>query len=151
MSYLKFKTIANTNPRGKPKVYYCAHKDDYNKYFESVCNDLFKLYDCSIWYLDNLDIDFNEYEDDLKSMNLFVMPITTKLLTTENKVISKEFAFAIKNNIPVLPLMKEKNLDEQFNKVCGDLQYLDKFKKDDTGLTYQQKLKKFLSSILGNT
>lgn len=150
MSYLKFKTIANTNPRGKPKVYYCAHKDDYNKYFESVCNDLFKLYDCSIWYLDNLDIDFNEYEDDLKSMNLFVMPITTKLLTTENKVISKEFAFAIKNNIPVLPLMKEKNLDEQFNKVCGDLQYLDKFKKDDTGLTYQQKLKKFLSSIFIN-
>ena len=150
MSYLKFKTIANTNPRGKPKVYYCAHKDDYNEYFESVCNDLFKQYDCSIWYLDNLDIDFNEYEDDLKSMNLFVMPITTKLLTTENKVISKEFAFAIKNNIPVLPLMKEMNLDEQFNKVCGDLQYLDKFKKDDTGLTYQQKLKKFLSSIFIN-
>ena len=67
MSYLKFKTIANTNPRGKPKVYYCAHKDDYNEYFESVCNDLFKQYDCSIWYLGNLDIDFNEYEDDLKS------------------------------------------------------------------------------------
>lgn len=150
MSHLKFKTIANTNPKGKPKVFFCAHEDDYAKFFEYVCNDLFKQYDCSIWYLDDINTEFENYVDDLKSMHLFVMPITTKLLTTENRAISKEFAFAIKNNIPILPLMKEKGLDEQFNKICGDLQYLDKFKKDDTGLTYEEKLKKFLSSVFIN-
>ena len=147
MECLKYQTIGNINPKGKAKIYFCAIQSDFNEYFESIVNEIFALYDCCVWYLDDFDLDISEYEDDLKSMHLFVIPITTKFLTTDNHAL-KEFKFAISNNIPVLPIMKERNLEETFNSICGDIQFLDPKQQNDSGLTYNEKLKKFLSSVI---
>ena len=153
MASLNFKTKLNSHPQGKPKVYFSCHEDDFI-YFDDICKDIFEYSDCAIWYFNNelkfTDSEFNEeeYFDSLKKMQLFVMPITTKLLTTKNRAIDIEFKFALDNHIPVLPLMKETGLEELFNKVCGDLQFLDKRKKDNTGIKYQDKLKNHLSSVL---
>lgn len=144
MPSLKFKTRLDSHPQGKPKVYYSSHEDNFN-YFDEIVKDIFEYTDCSIWYFDSEDED---YFDSLKQMQLFVMPVTTKLLTTKNRAIDVEFKFAIENHIPVLPLMKEKGLEELFNKVCGEIQFLDKRKKDNTGISYKDKLQKHLSSVL---
>ena len=76
MDYLKYKTIANTSPQGKSKVYFCCHEDDFDTYFESVCNEIFTCNDCSIWYCQNNEVDIAEYEDILKHMQLFIMPVS---------------------------------------------------------------------------
>jgi hypothetical protein len=78
------------------------------------------------------------------------MPVTTKLLTTENAALDAEFRFAIERHIPVLPLMQEGGLDELFSQKCGDLQYLDKAKsaRDLTEIPYEEKLKNYLESVL---
>jgi tetratricopeptide (TPR) repeat protein len=81
-------------------------------------------------------------------MNLFVMPVTTRLLTTPNRARDVEFPYAIEHHIPVLPLMQETGLEELFNRVCGDLQFLSKLDKDPTAIPYEEKLTNYLKGVL---
>lgn len=81
-------------------------------------------------------------------MQLFVMPVTTRLLTTPNRALEVEFSFAMEHHIPGLPLMQEGGLEDLFNKKCGDLQFLDKTARDSTAISYEEKLEKYLASVL---
>ncbi len=81
-------------------------------------------------------------------MQLFVMPVTTRLLCSDNAARCEEFPFAMEKHIPVLPLMQESNLEGLFNQKCGDLQFLDKNNTDATAASYDEKLEKYLSSVL---
>ena len=49
-------------------MYFCCHEDDFDTYFESVCNEIFTCNDCSIWYCQNNEVDIAEYEDILKHL-----------------------------------------------------------------------------------
>jgi len=126
MAILKYKTRGNSTPQGKPRVYFCCHPEDFNRCFESISNEILAKQNCAVWYTDEVIVHDEDFFVDLKQMQLFVMPVTTNLLCTENQAIDIEFKFAIENHIPVLPLMQESGLEELFNKRCGDLQFLDK-------------------------
>ena len=80
--------------------------------------------------------DVEDYELRLREMQLFVVPVTTKLLTKANRAMDVEVPFAFENHIPVLPLMQESGLDDVFIKEFGDLQYLDKYNTDPTAIPY---------------
>lgn len=144
---MKFKPD-NLNPQGRPKVYFCCHTNDFDNYFEVVTNEILEKQKCTIWYAENEDEINDEYLSKLKEMQLFVMPVTTNLLCTENMALDVEFRFAIENHIPVLPLMQEQGLETLFNQKCGDLQFLDKQNTDITAISYDEKLEKYLSSVL---
>lgn len=148
MANLKHKTRGNSSPQGKPRVYFCCHPDDFGAYFESISDDILAKQNCTIWYTDEAITRGEDFFADLKQMQLFVMPVTTNLLCTENEALGKEFNFAIENHIPILPLIQEKGLEELFNKKCGDLQFLDKNNTDITAISYDEKLKKYLESVL---
>ena len=148
MANLKYKTRGNSNPQGKPKVYFCCHPEDFNKYFETIYKEILAKQNCAVWYTDEVVAYDDDFFLDLKQMQLFVMPITTNLLCTENEAIDIEFRFAIENHIPVLPLMQENGLEELFNKKCGDLQFLDKNNADVTAISYDDKLQKYLETVL---
>ena len=146
---LTYKTRGESSPQGKPRVYFCCHPKDFGRFFESISNDILKEQNCAVWYAKEVDTPRDEeFLDDLKQMQLFVMPVTTELLYTKNHAIDIEFPFAIEHHIPVLPLMQEGGLEEIFNQKCGDLQFLDKTKYDPTALPYEEKFKNYLSSIL---
>lgn len=146
---LGYRTRGMSNPQGKAKVYFCCHSDDFDKFFESISDEIIEKQNCSIWYPKNRNIERNEeFLENLGQMQLFVMPVTTALLFTENPALDIEFKFAIENNIPVLPLMQESGLEERFNQKCGNLQFLDKNNQDSTALSYDEKLEKYLSSVL---
>ena len=148
MAGLKYKTRGNSSPQGKPRVYFCCLPEEFNKYFESISDEILVKQNCAIWYNDETIVRDKDFFADLKQMQLFVMPVTTNLLCTENEVLDTEFKFAIENHIPVLPLMQENGLEELFNKKCGDLQFLDKNNADVTAISYDEKLKKYLESVL---
>ena len=150
MFTLSVKTRGNSNPQGKQRVYFCCQEDDFEKYFESVSNEILEKQNCAVYYLEpsEKNVDLEELFSHLSQMQLFVMPVTTKLLTTKNRAIDSEFPFAIEKHIPVLPLMQEGGLEDVFNKKCGDLQFLDKTSRDETAISYEEKLDKFLSSVL---
>jgi hypothetical protein len=145
---LQYKTRGKSDPSGKPRVYFCCHPEDFSLYFEKLSEEVLSLQNCAIWYRDTDEVRTEEeLSFDLSQMQLFIMPITAKLLNTENRGI-REFRFAMQEHIPVLPLMQETNLAEQFNQVCGDLEYLDESVRDITAIGYQEKLKKYLEAVL---
>ncbi|MBO5914966.1 MAG: toll/interleukin-1 receptor domain-containing protein [Clostridia bacterium] len=134
-----------------PKVYFSCHKDDFDPYFKEISTEITKGRNCAVFY----DADYEGVRDekfyfDLSQMNLFVMPITTRLLTKHNRALGEELAFAIEHKIPVLPLMQESGLEELYKDKFGDLQFLDKNSHELGAISYEEKLDKYLSSILLN-
>ncbi len=148
MLNIGYKTKSNDNPKGKSRVWFCAHKNDY-KYLSDVLHDVFEYTNAAVYYdLNPNDDTLADDLSELSEMNLFIMPVTSNLLYTSNRAIDKELIFALQNKIPVLPIVYEKGLDKQFYVKCGNLQYLDKINDDETAISYAEKFKKFVSKII---
>ena len=152
MDKLKVRTKGNAMPQGKPKVFFTCHPKDSDRSFDSICEDIFKVSDCAVYYAENMEDPFSqeEYDVDLDRMNLFVIPVSLDLLTTENRAMTFDFAFARSVHIPVLPIMIDKGLDQLYSAKdkFGALQYLDPGQDKDTGISYEEKLKNYLRSVL---
>lgn len=150
MTELKYNTREYSTPQGKPKVYFTAHTDDYCLFFEEVCKDILERQDCAIFYLDAKSNykDVEDYELQLSEMQLFVVPITSKLLTTPNRALDVDIQFALSNHIPILPLMQEEKLELLFNEKFGNLQFLNKNSNDTTAITFSKKLTEYLNSVI---
>lgn len=148
-NHIQFKTRGDSTNQGKPRVYFCCHPDDFDMYFEPVRNEILDKQNCAVYFYDNASsIPEQERETDLLSMQLFVIPVTTNLLTKPSIAMDKDFPLALKNKIPVLPLIQERGLEGLFARKFGDMQYLDKTQRDTTAISYEEKLEKHLSDIL---
>ncbi len=147
---VEFKNKVNIDK--KPRVYFTCHPDDFEKHFRTICNDIFKTHDCAIYYTEDMTeiITEDDKKVDLGRNNLFVIPITYKLLTTKNRALDEDIPYAIKEHIPVLPIMMESGLDELYSKPdkFGELQFLNPYSTDLTEISYEEKLKKYLESVL---
>ncbi|MBO5768023.1 MAG: tetratricopeptide repeat protein, partial [Clostridia bacterium] len=118
---------------------------------KAISDEITKGRNCAVFYDADYDGDRGEkFYFDLSQMNLFVMPITTRLLTKPNRALGEELAIAIAKKIPVLPLMQESGLEELYKEKFGDLQFLDKNSHELGAISYEEKLDKYLSSILLN-
>lgn len=137
------------SPSGKPKVYFTCHPEDFH-YFDEIRESILKTHDCAIYYTEDMTEPLPElYRDtDLGGMNLFVVPVTFRLLTKPNRAMDSDLAFAMKNSRPILPLMMESKIDEFYQKRFGNRQYLSPYSHDLTEIGYEEKLKKYLSSVL---
>ncbi len=146
---LKYKTRGMVLPDKKPNVFFCCHPEEQEIYLSEIAEDILKYQNCVLWYTDESG-EYNEEDHliELSEMQLFVMPITRKLLTTKNRAYELEYQFAISNCIPVLPLMQEEGLESLFNERCCDIQFLDKHNRDDTAINFEDKLKKYLEAVL---
>lgn len=147
---LTIKTRGGKSPQGLPRVWYTGHPADLPAYAEEIAADLFETQDCAIYSDAEPDAAYDREEllEQLSQMQLFVIPVTSRFLFQPNRGRELEFAFATERHIPVLPLLQEQGLESAFNKICGDLQMLNKGDSDPTALPYAQKLEKFLSSVL---
>ncbi|MCD7882666.1 MAG: tetratricopeptide repeat protein [Lachnospiraceae bacterium] len=152
MGKLDYITRGNSDPQGKERLFFACHPDDFKTYLGTICKEIFATQDCSIWYDAEPEVPWEpeEMEARLGRMQLFVIPITSRFLYQENAARETLFPFAVAHHIPVLPLMQESGLEEDFNQICGDIQFLDKNRamRDRTELPYEQKLERFLSSVL---
>lgn len=150
IDYMKIRTRNNSDPHGKLKVYFTCHPHDFDTYFDMICNDIFKTQDCAIYYTEDMNKPIPEvYKDtDLGSMNLFVVPITWKLLYEPNRAMESDLAFAMEHNYPILPLMMESGIEEFYTQKFGKKQYLNPYSHDITEISYEVKLKKYLATVL---
>ena len=154
MSNLLFKTRGMVTPKGKPRVYFTCCQDAFDVTFKKVSDDILKVTDCAIYYTENMNEQFSTEELDVTigQMNLFVIPVTRNLLEKPNRAMDNDFVYAVKNGIPVLPIMFEAGLDGIYSRTdkFGELQYINPFSSDLTEIGYEEKLKKFLDSVLIN-
>lgn len=144
-----YRTRANSSPQSKQKVFFTCEPADFDAFFEKISVSILKCVDCAIWYKD--DDDYEDIETDLGGMNAFIIPVTTKLLTTRNRTISVDLPFALNHHIPVLPLLMEKDLDDVYQKVFGDLHYLDLHGNEKTEQGFHDKCRSYIQTILLNT
>ena len=149
MGRLSFKTRGMANPKGKQNIYFFCHPAEFEKYFELIAQEILSKFDCAIWY-DSMQEAYEKEEllEELQEMQLFVVPITRRFLYEKNRGLDIEFTFAKEKNIPILPILFDHNIMEDFNLKCGELQFLDYNETDHTVESFEVKLEKFLSSVL---
>lgn len=145
---MQYITRGNSDPRGKQRVYFAAHPDELSALLPSIGAEILTSQNCAVWYDDLVRTIDARREQELREMQLFVIPVTLRLLTTDNAVLSAEYPFALAQHIPVLPLMQENGLEELFKNRMGSLQYLNKNHHDPSEAPYEEKLKKYLDAVL---
>ncbi len=152
MIKLNSKTGNDTAAPGIQKIYFGCHPDDFDLYFDPVCADIFKYVDCTFLYKEDPAAKWEpgEMEEDLKSMQLFVIPVTWKFLEQENEARCTELPFALEHHIPVLPLLEEHGLEMEFQKVCGPIQCIDRLaeNEDSDAVPYDQKIGRFFAEVM---
>lgn len=149
MSQLQYEARKNASVYKIPKVYFCCHPMDFDAYYKTISGELLAKQNCSVWHHGNKPAVYDEeFFADLGQMQLFVIPVTRRFLEPGSLALEKEFRFAMEHHIPVLPLMQERGLEAEFNRLCGNIQFLDKYNTDSTCIEYTDKLEKFLASVL---
>lgn len=152
MAIIKVESKNQSGIDQKPRVYFTCHPEDFDRYFRQICDDIFATHDCGIYYTEDMAalIDEADLETDLGRNNLFVVPVTLKLLTTPNRTMAVDLPYALQEHIPVLPIMMEAELDELYagSDLFGELQYLNPCSNDGTEISYRKKLKKYLEAVL---
>ena len=146
-----FRVRGHGSPQGKARVYFTCHPGDAASCFEKTVTDLLRMINCAVWYREEHSMYFRdeeELEDLLGQMQLFVIPVTTRLLTAPSAAMDQEYPYALRHHIPVLPLMMEEGIDDLFRRRFGDIQYLAPNRKDPTAISYQDKLSRYLKSTL---
>ena len=150
MAKFSYKTRNDVEPTKLQKIWLCAHPDDVDSFLENDANIIHSLVNCAIWYdkTTNENIEHEELLENLNDMKLFVVPVTYKFLSEENRALSIELPYAVKNNIPILPLIKDTALTNLFNEKCGFIQYLSLESEDELTNSYNEKLKKYILTTL---
>lgn len=146
---LLLKTRGDSDPHGKQRVFFACHPDDFCRYFKDIADDIFATQNCVIYYVNpEWNYDENDLYSRIDQMQVVVVPVTEKLLKKKNHAMNAEIPYALKQHIPVLPLMQEYLSDEIFRAKFGDLQYLFKYRDDPTAISFATKLENFLMSVL---
>ena len=150
MTELLVRTKGNISPEGRSRVCFTCHPADLARTFDRICHDIFLTHDPAVYYRENMaePLEEENRETDLARMNLFVVPVTFRLLTEPCPAMDEDIAFALKQNIPILPVLWETGLEELYQIKFGDRQYLFPFSQDPTEIRYEEKLKNYLDSVL---
>lgn len=150
MATITIQTRDGSNPQNKPKLYVCAHPDDYAEHFSRVASEIWDAQDVALCYDQGLPTGScdDDYYADLQEMRLVVAIVTNRFLSESNHARDTILPFFTAHNVPVLPLVRQAVSDKLFEEVLGDRQYLNAYANDDTALPYAYKLRRFLQTVL---
>ncbi len=145
---MRYTTRGGSNPQGKAKVYFCAADGDFEM-LAPLAEELLACRNCAVWYLSPEEtLEETSHKEALAEMQLFLIPVTRRLLTEPSRAKTLEIPFAMEHHIPVLPLMQEEGLLSLYPSLFGEIQYLSKLESDETGLSYEEKYKRYIDSVL---
>lgn len=157
---LQYKTRGMSDPKGKPKVYFSCHPKDFHDAFPIVSEDLLQHANCAIWYdadlaaaadtaaQDEGGTTEEDLEDLLREMQLVVFGVTSRFIHESHRAKDMELPLAMKNHVPILPIMLEEHLGYEFSNNCAKIQVVPKYGKDPTAIPYDEVLQTFLDSVL---
>lgn len=98
------------------KVYFCCHPKDFHDYFHTLSDTILAAQNCVIYYADPDTARTPEFLELLSGMQLFVIPVTHRLLHEETAAAQTEYPFAQEQHIPVLPIVMDSSLYAEFNR-----------------------------------
>lgn len=152
MAELTWLTKGGLPPQGLPRIYVACRPEQAEETVQLIANDLVSAANCSVWYDEDPQADHSDPDTvlDLTQMSAFVFPVTERLLCEPNRARDVDLPLALTEHIPIIPIMLESGLDEEFARIFGDLQYLDRLNEDETATPYPVRLEKRLSAILAD-
>ena len=141
----------------KPRVFFDCHPDDFEKAFPLITEDILKKVNCTIWY--DADTAAGTEEDEtkerkdqflavIKRMQLIVLAVTEKFISTPNRAKDVVLRTAIEERIPILPVTLEKGLGSAFSENCAKIQVVPRYNNDATAIPYEEVLGTFLNAVL---
>ncbi len=148
---LGYKVKEINSNKSRPRVFFISHDADHEEYLSRVISMLHEQTDCMVYYRDMSEpaaITDEDLEQTLSDMQLVVIPVTQKLLREPSEAMSKVVPYALDHNIPVLPILMEKDPAGRYGKLFGNMQYLDANEKDPTAEPFEKKLGSYLSEVL---
>lgn len=152
MAEFRLKTKNESNVKDKPRVYFTCHPSDFGVHFERICSDILGAQDCAIFYTEDMAEPLSEENItlDLNRMNLVVVPVTFRLLSTDNRAMTVDIPYAMEHSIPVLPLMMESGIVEIYSRPdrFGERQFITPDSHETTEIAYEKKLRDYLGSVL---
>ncbi|MDO4623024.1 MAG: TIR domain-containing protein [Eubacteriales bacterium] len=115
------------------KVFLICHPEDRSTAAALASSVLFPNYDCDV-YLDSSDRspwEVSDLERQLSEMRFAVVPVTRNFLYDlsvggrNSLPCYQAFFFAKEHGYPIVPVLMEKNLEKEFNQLCGAIQCFD--------------------------
>lgn len=96
MDIFAYKVKNKADLESKPRVYFTCHPEDFTRSFDKVSEDIFKSQDCIIYYTPDMAADLTGQSEqaDLERMNLFVIPVSFRLMSTPNRAMDHDLGFA---------------------------------------------------------
>ena len=139
------------NTKGKNYVFFAAHPEDKELYFNTLWNEITSVEEnCTFWFDTHADqpwiVTLSDYLTQT-GIQLFVFPVTYKLLTSRCNAITALLPYAIEEKAPILPILLEPGLEGMYRHIFGDRQYIDRVTQDSTAIPYSEKLERFLQDI----
>ncbi|MCH5350755.1 MAG: toll/interleukin-1 receptor domain-containing protein [Clostridiales bacterium] len=141
---LKVKSKDGRTSVRRPKVYFSAYRDDYDKYFDLITDAVADELNCDIYYLEkNAEVGGGEaISQRISEMSLFVFPVTQKLLSYDGRVLDVELKAAMEYGVPIMPVYIDGDINE-FNEKVGHYEVI-KYSAPD----FKDKLNKFINNTL---
>lgn len=134
-----------------PRVFFCCDDADFDKCFGPISDAIISIQDnVSVCYFRPGEEKLNNEElfAELRRMRMFVVPVTESFLYTDSHARTVELAYAIEHHIPVLPILQDKLLEAEFNRVCANIEFLENFPDSVRGISYEKRMEKFLRSVI---
>ncbi len=144
-------TRGQSDARGKPRVWLTCHPEDADTALARVREDLLRHANCAVWHDTQMTApyDLSELEACLDQMQLVVLAVTSKFLYTEHRAKDVELKYALRQHIPVLPILLESGLSREFNRVTDTkIQVVNRCVSDPTATPYDDVLEGYLNSVL---
>ena len=147
---LKYITKKNIDPSGLPKVYFACHPDELEECLKVVAEDILNVSNCAIWYEASPERVQDDIDLTVGTMQLVVLAVTHRFLLEDNYARDVILPYANQHNIPVLPIITEEgdSIWLEFNKLSGGIQMLYRLDTDSTAIPYEEKLERYLKSVL---
>lgn len=132
------------DPQNHPRRLYfsCCREDE--PYFAQIAADIWAVEkDCVIAHIDFAqEQEIADHLPEIDDSQILVIPVTRRLLTTQNHAWG-EFLYAAEKKMAILPILMDGEMEALFNAQSGERQFLVPEDPD-----YTEKLQRFLQSVL---
>ena len=145
---LQFETRDGSSPSGKTWVFLCALPEDTAAWLKMIRDDIFRFCNCAIWYDDGKDTSLRELEDAIDQSAMAVLPVTAALLAPDSEIKRRFLPLLQVYQVSILPVLNDPHLLGAFNAQFRNIQVLDRHSTDSTAIPYEEKLQRFLDTML---
>jgi tetratricopeptide (TPR) repeat protein len=147
--WIRYKTRGMSRPSRKSRIFFSANASDLFQFLNPIVSSILEQCDCAVFYDGTPETrkTDDELAEILDEVQMIVFPVTRKFFDVGD--VTREFIipYAKEKGIPLLPILQDESLENDFNKACGNLQCVKPTSPNDKVIQFEEKLSKFLQQV----